>query len=298
MRCVYRSSQRVYHMSFVLRLLTVRDFPFVDDLLTAAYASSASMLEDLAHYHRLQPDGWIVTLQDERPVGMGGALLYGTFARIGLMAVLPEVQHQGIGAAIMQHLLEWITDRGATVVLLDATPSGVPLYEKFGFVVDDSTCAYVQEGTNTLVNVPAPGIVTKGLEPGELPEVVTYDAGRFGAQRTGALMSYYEAFPERTFVARDDQGRMVGYIVAQARRLGPWVANTPDIAGALLQRALDLSFSQCPTVLIPECNEGARLLLKQAGFVPERRWQAMRLGGVRDLSRRQWFYGCANLYVG
>jgi GNAT superfamily N-acetyltransferase len=100
-------------MSLVLRPLTPHDFSSVDALLTAAYTPSTSMLDDLVRYHRLQPDGWVLALRDERPIGMGGALLYGACARIGLMAVLPEMQHQGIGVAILQHLLEWIAHRGA-----------------------------------------------------------------------------------------------------------------------------------------------------------------------------------------
>src|SRR5579859_2528089 len=155
-------------MSFVLRPLTPRDFPSVDSLLTAAYISSTSMLDELVRYHRLQPDGWILALRDERPVGMGGALLIGTRARIGLMAVLPEMQHQGIGTALMQHLLEWIAHRGATTIVLDATPAGVPLYAKLGFIPYDTVCAYIQRRSRSVVNAEARA--TTQLEPEELPE--------------------------------------------------------------------------------------------------------------------------------
>jgi hypothetical protein len=136
------------------------------------------------------------------------------------------------------------------------------------------------------------------LAPEELPEVISYDEGRLGAQRAGVLTSYYEEFPDRTFVARNPQGHIAGYLIAQARRLGPWVADTPDIAGSLLQHALRLSLSPSPMALIPEYNQAARLLLKEAGFLPERRWQSMRLGGIPDLHRRQWLYGYANFYCG
>ena len=283
-------------MSFVLRPLTPRDFPSVDSLLTAAYIPSTSMLDELVRYHRLQPDGWILALRDERPVGMGGALISGACARIGLMAVLPEMQHQGIGAAMMQHLLEWIAHRGATTVLLDATPVGVPLYTKLGFIPDDTACAYIQRRSSGVVDAPAKA--TTQLEPEELPEVIRYDEGRLGTQRTGVLTSYYEEFADRTFVARNSQGNIAGYLIAQARRLGPWVADTPEIAGSLLQHALRLSFSPSPMALIPEYNQAARLLLEEAGFLPERHWQSMYLGGIPDLYRRQWLYGYTNFYCG
>ena len=80
-------------MSLTFRLLTASDFLSVDPLLTAAYDRSTSMLDDLKQYHRLQSDGWLLALHNTVPVGIGGALLYDTFARIGLVAVLPEMQH-------------------------------------------------------------------------------------------------------------------------------------------------------------------------------------------------------------
>ena len=283
-------------MSLVLRALTPRDFALVDALLTAAYAPSTSMIDDLVRYHRLQPDGWILALRDERPIGMGGALLYGTRARIGLMAVLPEMQHQGIGAAILQHLLKWIANRGATTVFLDATPEGVPLYAKLGFVVDDATCAYRQSRSPTLLATPES--ITMSLEPEDLAEVISYDEGRFGSRRTGVLTSYSEDVADRIFIARDSQRIITGYIMVQPHRLGPWLADTPEIAGSLLQDALRLLFSRPPQVLVPQSNQAGRLLLERAGFEPERSWQSMRLGGSPDLGNRQWLYGYANFYVG
>src|SRR5260370_27010239 len=74
--------------------------------------------------------------------GWAGAIAYGATARIGLMAVHPDVQRPGIGRAIMEHLLEWATGRGATTVLLDASPAGVPLYARLGFVTHDHARAY------------------------------------------------------------------------------------------------------------------------------------------------------------
>jgi len=129
------------------------------------------------------------------------------------MAVLPEMQHQGIGAAILQHLLKWIAHRGATTVFLDATPEGMPLYAKLGFVVDDAACAYRQRRSRTLGD--ALGCITMPFEPEDLAEVISYDEGRFGSRRTRVFTSYSEDFADRIFIARDSQRVITGYIVAQ-----------------------------------------------------------------------------------
>ena len=130
------------------------------------------------------------------------------------------------------------------------------------------------------------------LESEDLAEVISYDEGRFGSRRTGVLTSYSEDVADRIFIARDSQRVITGYIMVQPHRLGPWLAE------ALLQDALRLSFSHPPQVLVPQSNQAGRLLLQRAGFVPERSWQSMRLGGSPDLGSRQWLYGYANFYVG
>src|SRR5260370_26753763 len=134
-------ASRSVAMPMSLHPLTTADYVAVDPLLTAAYARSSSMLDDLDRYRQRQPDGWLLARLDGIPAGMGGAIAYGATARIGLMAVHPDAQRRGIGRAIMEHLLEWATGRGAPPVLLDASPAGVPLYARLGFGTDHHTPA-------------------------------------------------------------------------------------------------------------------------------------------------------------
>lgn len=145
----------------------------------------------------------------------------------------------------MQHLLEWIAQHGATTILLDATPVGVPLYTKFGFIPNDTASAYVQKHAHTLVGLSKTTSACRG--PGELSEVIKYDEDKLGVRRTRILTSYYQDYPERIFIARSSQKVITGYIVAQPHRLGPWAADTPEVAKSLLQHALHLSFVQPPS---------------------------------------------------
>ncbi|NHK31226.1 MAG: GNAT family N-acetyltransferase [Asgard group archaeon] len=59
--------------------------------------------------------------------------LTGKFAYIMNMYTKPEWRRKGIGAALFEKLLEEIKNRGIHAINLHATPSGKPLYEKFGF---------------------------------------------------------------------------------------------------------------------------------------------------------------------
>jgi GNAT superfamily N-acetyltransferase len=282
-------------MPISLHPLTTADFADLEPLLTAAYARSSSMLGDLMHYHRQQPDGWFLARLDGVPAGMGGVIIYGDIARIGLMAVHPDLQRRGIGQAIMEHLLKWATMRGATTILLDATPAGFPLYTRLGFVTDDYAWVY---GCSHPVSLAGPEAASVNLfQPADLPEVAAFDAVRSGTSRTAILARYGEELAGRAFVARDSQGRVTGYLMSQSKRLGPWLADTPEIAASLLRRALPLC-STTTLALVPESNQAAITLLERTGFTPERRLHSMRRGGVPQIQRRQWLYGYANFYFG
>src|SRR5512144_255210 len=126
-----------------IRVLTEADLDIADAIMIPAYGVPRSRKRDLRRYLALQPDGWLLALLDGEPAGMGGAIDYGPFAYIGLMAVLPALQRRGIASAIMDRLLAWVAARGCPTALLDASPAGERLYEKLGFVDDDTVVQYI-----------------------------------------------------------------------------------------------------------------------------------------------------------
>ncbi|MFX0021326.1 MAG: GNAT family N-acetyltransferase [Candidatus Hermodarchaeota archaeon] len=61
----------------------------------------------------------------------------GKFAYIMNMYTNPEWRRKGIGSALLMKLFEEIKKKGIQSVVLHATPSGRPLYEKYGFREND-----------------------------------------------------------------------------------------------------------------------------------------------------------------
>ena len=49
------------------------------------------------------------------------------------LAVLPEYQRQGIGAALLNHLIDWSRKHGMEQVILTCKEAKLPYYSKFGF---------------------------------------------------------------------------------------------------------------------------------------------------------------------
>lgn len=280
--------------SITLRPLTEADFSIADPIVMAAYGSQASMLPDLQRYLRAQSDGWFMAYLDGEPVGLGGAVQYDRFARIGLMSVHPDVQGQGIGTALMRHLLAWIEGHGCEVTLLDARGGAVSLYRKFGFVEDTQAVVYVQQSSPIQPLTAEPARFSER----DLPAVASYDEQRFGAARSRVLAGYLAESPQPAFLVRNEQGVISGYLIAQESRLGPWLADTADVAEQVLLQALSLPLARPLYVLSFAEHQEAHALLTRQGFSAGRTLQRMRRGGTASMHNIRWIYGMSSFMFG
>src|SRR5579859_1790755 len=122
-----------------VQTLKKTDLDIASEIARAAFETPYNQKADLHRFLALQPDGWWLASRDGIPVGLAGLIDHGPFAYVGMVSVLPSVQRHGVGKALMRHLLAWSDARGCPTVLLDATPSGAPLYAQFDFVEDTKT---------------------------------------------------------------------------------------------------------------------------------------------------------------
>jgi predicted GNAT family N-acyltransferase len=71
-----------------------------------------------------------------RVIGTGRLLPDG---HVGRMAVLREARGQGVGARLLEALIERARSRGMERVVLNAQTHAVPFYARFGFAVEGAT---------------------------------------------------------------------------------------------------------------------------------------------------------------
>lgn len=71
--------------------------------------------------------------REGRLVAQGALGLYGSAGTIAKMIVAPDFRRQGLGAMVLEVLLEEAATRSISVLGLVATPSGQPLYERHSF---------------------------------------------------------------------------------------------------------------------------------------------------------------------
>ena len=258
-----------------VRGLTDADLQATDVVLKAAYRGTESRVATIRRFLTLDAESWRVAVDGTTIAGCVGAVDYGRFAYVGMMAVHPDAQGRGIGRALMQDLLRGIARRGVATVLLDATPAGAPLYASLGFEEEDDACLYTAVTHAGATRRPEHLVALDGADVARL---VRLDTPIFGADRGRVLGMLLATFPGRAFGMLDASGELEGFVVAQEQRIGPWVAREARVGEALVAAALTLPFSGPPLVIVPGVNRAARATLARHGFQQTRSTRHMRLG--------------------
>jgi GNAT superfamily N-acetyltransferase len=282
-------------MDISIRTLTRNDLETADRIVCSAFDLSESRLAEIARYLALQPDGWFLAAFDGQPAGVLGAVDYGPFAYLGMMTVHKDWQRRGIARTLLQHVLTWAAARGIPLLRLDASAAGYPMYTRFDFVEIDHTLLLQRVNSSRTSGYPS-HVQPMGI--GDMPAIVASDLPIFGARREKLFRSLLADFPDRCFISRHPDGRPAGYLFAQPERIGPWSAEHPKHAEALLQAALTLSFNGPPAVIAPEMNPEAVALLRRFDFELKLANRHMQRGSTALPGRRLAIYGCSSFAIG
>jgi predicted N-acetyltransferase YhbS len=274
--------------------ITPANLPEADDILCSAFESNCSMMAELHRLLQIEPGGYLLGYYKEKPAGTVGAVNYGPFAYLGMMAVTQPAQHHGIGRALLEKMLARLDEQDVPVVLLDATLSGKQLYLRAGFQIDDQVRQFVRQRETAL---PSPSTHVRPLTPADIATIADADQTIFGARRELVLAAFLEDFPERSFVY-EENGIVLGFVIAQEQRIGPWTAHSLEAAQALLCAAMCLPFRAAPKVLIPTSNQAGAAMLVRHGFVLQNSLEHMRRGGESNPIQRERIYGQASYALG
>jgi GNAT superfamily N-acetyltransferase len=274
-------------MHIAIRAFSDNDLNTADAILQAAFQRPGSWLKELGIIRNLQPAGAFLAHNRETTAGVVFTLMYPGFTYVGPLGVHPDFQHQGIGFALMEHILEWLGGQGVTQIALDASPMGQSIYERLGFVAFEQVNIF-QRPSGEQTSQPPPEVQQLSLQ--NLDLITATDKQTFGTDRSRLLSALLEVYPQRGFFLTDAQGFINGYLIAQERSIGPWVATNKADADLLLKAALSL-FSQPVSVVVPEENTNAAALLGQFGFERVRVLRHMVKGSKEPAGQREKVYG-------
>ncbi len=202
------------------------------DFAAACTAAEEWVSEDrtvLDGFLQHDPGGCLIAELEGEPVGLCIATPYGASAFIGELIVRPQARRLGIGAALLNHAVDYLQKNGARSVYLDGVPKAVPMYQRNGFKI---VCRSLRFSGRL-----SPGLHdhVRPMQLADLPDVLALDRRAFGADRSFFLKRRRELFPElgRVLVEKD---KMAGFILGRRGEgwvsAGPWVVEEDRPASA------------------------------------------------------------------
>lgn len=234
----------------------------------------------------------VVVTRRGRVVAIGSGMPYGRLGWVGNMVVDAGHRRMGLGSEVLRAVIEHLEGAGCTRLELHATDDGKQLYPGYGFEpAGGSTMATVP--TDMRLDHPA-GTPVEIAAGDHLDLLVAYDAPRFGGDRR-PLIARFLADPARPVLVARRAGHIVGWgwLRPEADRIGPFVADHPRVAAAILGTALAAMPPGRQLALnLPSMNREGVAWLRSIGAEVVT-WQGLMARGAPIPRREETIYGNA-----
>ena len=228
-------------------------------------------------------------------VGMVGAVPLGRIGILCHLAVHDGYRGYGLGARLTSWAITYLRSRGAALIRLYSTPQAEKIYRTAGFRPTTPRTVYRLEETVPGSRVESSGYRIQPLTVGDLPEVYGVDLWSYGADRSALILATLELHPGQGLVARDSSGQIKGYLVhsaaSLATRIGPFLAETPEVARLLMERTLENCTTPVEVTVAGPGDAAAHRLFEEFGFTGRKDRLQMELGEIPATRRGLKHYG-------
>ena len=270
-------------MNETIRTLTVDDIPAALQLSTLAgwnqTAGDWQLLLDLA------PNGCFAIEAGGMVVASATLLSYGErLGWIGMVLTRPEYRHRGFAKKLFARVLEEADIIGIKTLKLDATDQGQPLYERYGFKIEQSVERWFR---------PACEKRQASGAPAELADWHDLDAVAFGADRARLLEMLRlrgQRFTNSDAYLFTRPGRVAAY-------LGQCVARSRAAARDVMTEAISAPETREFFWDLLTSNQEAVKLADELGFSAQRRLTRM-FRGEELRGRDELVYAIAGFELG
>jgi hypothetical protein len=209
------------------------------------------------------------------------------------MVVAEAHRRRGIGSAVLTSITSFLESAGCSRLELNATSEGRPLYELHGFATIGTSATATIGRTMALASDPGVDI-HQAVSDADLEAVIAYDRSRFGGDRR-ALLELLSADPAARLLLAERGGHLEGYACLRidSPRIGPFLAETPDVAATLLVDAFDRARGvETLRINLPPNNRPGAAWLAQLGVEIEP-WDGRMARGPQVPRRDETVYGMA-----
>ncbi len=253
-------------------------------------------LHDGTAFHTADPHGFFVGRLDGEPVSTISAVRYGTdFGFIGFYITRPEFRGRGYGIQVWHTGMNHLAGRN---IGLDGVVDQQDNYRKSGFRLAWNNIRYegVPSGEAELPS----GVRLVDARTLPFPELTGYDRRFFPAARE-PFLSCWIGHPSHTARAAVDDGGLRGLAVLRpagaACRIGPFYADSPEIAAALLHEVAAAVPGRPVAVDVPDVNSPSVRLMESCGMAPSFETARMYTGPDPEV-RLPGIFGVSSLELG
>lgn len=258
---------------FSIRAMTVGDVPAAASV--GAEVGWPGREERFEFYVRHPFCEAVAAESDGEVAGVGFGTQNRKIGWIGMVCVRPRYRGRSIGRALTGRIAERLENLGCRTLVLTATESGRPIYEKMGFSAGTHYRGFAGPGLDP---EPLPPGVRR-MAAGDLPAVCDLDHRMTGEDRSHLL----RALSGPGWVMADRNGGVRGYHLPVPWGGGPTIASDPDAALALVRLVRTLAGpDQAATFWLAEENGPGLESMVEMGFEDVRRLPRMVRGETPD----------------
>jgi predicted N-acetyltransferase YhbS len=251
-----------------IRAMTPADVePVAEAFLHEDWGDRRLTLDFVSRHDRTRP---FVAETDGEIVGSAITSLNGSVAWIGMIWVRTDWRRHGLGLALTQATIDAAESAGCRTLVLVATETGRPLYERLGFGVQSWYRILEAPGLSGEMADPS----VRAFRPSDLTAMAALDAAATGEDRMHLLTVF--ATPKSARVVERDDGALGGFIVRTPWGGGATIAPRAEDAARIL-RARRVASGPGKSVragLLQE-NEAGLAHLTETGWTEA--WRAPRL---------------------
>jgi len=271
----------------ILRRLVASDIPAAMGLSEEAGWNQTG--EDWRMLIDLAPQGCLAIEVDGELAATTTLLCYGQrLAWIGMVLTKVSSRGRGFARRLLTQALTQADQMRIETVKLDATDQGRPLYEKMGFRFEQAVERWSRPASKKLAGATS---LVDAL-PAENWRMA--DRRSFGADRSELLERLSQRGQPSVFI---EGSYLLTRRGLQTRYLGPSVCDTPEIARALVARALQAEESQgWSWDLLPK-NVAAATIARDLAFTPTRHLHRM-VRGKELRAKEEMIYAIAGFELG
>lgn len=198
-------------------------------------------------------------------------------AWIGMVLVDKRFRGQGVGKMLLRTIIDAL--KNIDSIKLDATPAGLPLYQKLGFIDEYKIYRMInpslQSFRKQVFNYEPVNIDLESFS-----DVLKLDKRIFGTARTYLLQALLRNYPGKAYLIKRNKkldGYMFGRDGVRFNYIGPVFAFSHDSARILILKALESLNNQPVALDILQDKEDLIKWLESLGFIKHRHFIRMYL---------------------